>query len=791
MFNDFPLLSPRTRPPLHAMVEGESEVEKELSLLKRRWGCNLEVLGIQYEGDQGSAACFTLKMPPSDPDFSHDIGGFLNLTITLPVGYPLTTPCEVVVTNDSINQQVRGALGKAIAAEARGLVGRIMVRDVIKFIDNNLAMLFDCALEVISSAAQTSLLAPGRVAGTAGVETAATGGDDACADWSAEQQKCLEAALREVPASIEAGERWRLIAAKVPDKTKKECVARFKQLKSVLSQQAAGAREGDKAGESGTGVAGKAAAGGTEEPKGTRADAGREGCEGYTTSESGTVRAAGAARNSLLPLPDEPYEPPAQTGPERHAKCTYLQSEAARTSAAPAVGVSVGWSEADQRALEHALEEFPATLPKAERWRRIALQVPGKSVRECYVRGKEMKVRLRRELLGLSREAASAGGVGAGGAGGLKAKGTVFRFDVDVAATAGDGCEEGSEADEAGEGRTDEPGSEEDEEESEESEESEGEGEEGEKSHIRALNSDIGADGRVSLTGHHRGTHIKLNDPLLHGVSVVQLAVARVQCTCIRCSLKFDVTLARGRELVEDCPRCRLSRFVRLRADVVHANNASACYVDAEGCRVQDLLPSDFWLACAACGAETCLRRLQRGRRAQEVCRGCFAKLSLGFGGVNIHLISSQPSGGGSGGGGGGGGGRKKNAGKQRDMELVPGTPLPNRGVCEHYKRSTRWLRFPCCGKAFPCDICHEKGSDGCPPGTWANRMICGLCSVEQAYSNKACACGATFGSGASKTHWEGGAGCRDKTRMSNKDSKKYAGTAKTISRKALAKPKP
>ncbi len=23
-----------------------------------------------------------------------------------------------------------------------------------------------------------------------------------------------------------------------------------------------------------------------------------------------------------------------------------------------------------------------------------------------------------------------------------------------------------------------------------------------------------------------------------------------------------------------------------------------------------------------------------------------------------------------------------------------------------------RWLRFPCCGKAFPCDACHELQTD-------------------------------------------------------------------------------
>jgi hypothetical protein len=172
-----------------------------------------------------------------------------------------------------------------------------------------------------------------------------------------------------------------------------------------------------------------------------------------------------------------------------------------------------------------------------------------------------------------------------------------------------------------------------------------------------------------------------------------------------------------------------------------------------------------------------------RGKRSEEVCRGCHAKLCIGFADVRIQSLDPAPSS--SATHKASKGGNKKNS---KEFELVPGTPLPDKGVCEHYKRSTRWLRFPCCGKAHACDICHEKSGDGCTPGTWANRMICGLCSVEQAYSNKACKCGATFGHGASKTHWEGGAGCRDKTRMSNKDSKKHAGSAKTISRKAMAK---
>lgn len=43
-------------------------------------------------------------------------------------------------------------------------------------------------------------------------------------------------------------------------------------------------------------------------------------------------------------------------------------------------------------------------------------------------------------------------------------------------------------------------------------------------------------------------------------------------------------------------------------------------------------------------------------------------------------------------------------------------------------------LRFPCCGRAFPCDTCHEEASLGHEMKV-ANRMICGHCSTEQVLS--------------------------------------------------------
>ena len=65
-----------------------------------------------------------------------------------------------------------------------------------------------------------------------------------------------------------------------------------------------------------------------------------------------------------------------------------------------------------------------------------------------------------------------------------------------------------------------------------------------------------------------------------------------------------------------------------------------------------------------------------------------------------------------------------------KNPAIREGCPLPEFGTCRHYKHSYRWLRFPCCGKAYPCDVCHDKKEDH--EMTFANRMICGYCCKEQ-----------------------------------------------------------
>lgn len=52
--------------------------------------------------------------------------------------------------------------------------------------------------------------------------------------WSAAQQAALQKALRDFPASMDKNERWKSIADAVPGKSKKECIARFKEVREAV-----------------------------------------------------------------------------------------------------------------------------------------------------------------------------------------------------------------------------------------------------------------------------------------------------------------------------------------------------------------------------------------------------------------------------------------------------------------------------------------------------------------------------------------------------------------------------
>lgn len=63
--------------------------------------------------------------------------------------------------------------------------------------------------------------------------------------------------------------------------------------------------------------------------------------------------------------------------------------------------------------------------------------------------------------------------------------------------------------------------------------------------------------------------------------------------------------------------------------------------------------------------------------------------------------------------------------------------------------------------------------------------MICGFCSYEQPVLLNCKRCKKDLVKGTEKSgHWEGGKGCRDQTKLSKNDPKKYTGLSKTQANK-------
>ena len=182
-----------------------------------------------------------------------------------------------------------------------------------------------------------------------------------------------------------------------------------------------------------------------------------------------------------------------------------------------------------------------------------------------------------------------------------------------------------------------------------------------------------------------------------------------------------------------------------------------------------DLLPCMVQISCFECSLEVQVSILT-GEVLNSKFPKCFHAFQLGLGQCSVQskaaLLPAQR--------------RKKTT---STFGISIGNPLPLNGACQHYTKSFRWYRFPCCNRAFPCDECHAAGTKDAPheaePG---RKFLCGWCSREQNMGSKRCECGVDWSKGATPmrtAHWEGGKGMRDRTAMSRKDSHKYRGLTK------------
>lgn len=312
----------------------------------------------------------------------------------------------------------------------------------------------------------------------------------------------------------------------------------------------------------------------------------------------------------------------------------------------------------------------------------------------------------------------------------------------------------------------------------------------------------------LEMDPEHKGTEIRLEGiKAMGGCASVQVELLHLQLACFGCRTVTRVFLSaaspEGADAKTWCEGCSGLISVRLRPTLLHSASNRLCYVDCVACTVQDVLPSVMMSVCEACDAQNVHKQeFKRNQVIYGSCFECHGKYAFGAESIRIEMVSPCEPGQKSSSGGSRKGSdaddpyaeiaeelrylRKKAKVDPRETMIHLGRQLPQMGACKHFKKSFKWYRFPCCGRAFPCPQCHIESN--CPAaalGAHASRQICGKCSMEQSYSPaKPCEkCNFSMIAAGSK-HWDDGAGTRNLAVMSTKDAKKFKGGQQQVTSK-------
>eukprot|EP00003_Mantamonas_plastica_P011477 TRINITY_DN211_c0_g1_i3.p1 TRINITY_DN211_c0_g1~~TRINITY_DN211_c0_g1_i3.p1 ORF type:complete len:494 (-),score=190.28 TRINITY_DN211_c0_g1_i3:693-2174(-) len=289
-----------------------------------------------------------------------------------------------------------------------------------------------------------------------------------------------------------------------------------------------------------------------------------------------------------------------------------------------------------------------------------------------------------------------------------------------------------------------------------------------------------------SMTTAARGTEIRLLGLKLAKVGLLELSSFAMVVACNRCNTQEDVEVQPGSRGTMECRNCNALMSLGLRIDYMHEGNNVAGYLDLEGCHVFDALASAYQVSCFACSKKSLIKNFAPGQPLSENCHHCFAKMVLSFDDIVTKKVKNKNSELAQKAAARGMGQKRPKKKNVNNPAIKFGEALPKNGACKHYGRSYRWLRFPCCGKAYACHACHDKEENH--PFKFAKTQVCGWCCKSQSFEKENCvACGKSLtGKGGSNGFWEGGKGVRDQKKMSKKEKKKFAGEAKTQSRKSI-----
>lgn len=280
-----------------------------------------------------------------------------------------------------------------------------------------------------------------------------------------------------------------------------------------------------------------------------------------------------------------------------------------------------------------------------------------------------------------------------------------------------------------------------------------------------------------------RGIALQVPSLAMTNVGILECTTINLVVLCDRCGTQNDlfniVSGPYGREskpIASSCSKCKAVLACSFQKNLVNLHmpgTPTAGYLDMSGCTPMDLLGSTFVATCENCTSsnqDAPFKRLEGKRAATVNCRSCHIRMTLQLGEdgyrfetVTDDKLSEERLKGVR--------VKKVDSGKQK-LGLSSGQPLPDDGKCTHFRKSTRWYRFSCCGKVFPCDKCHDQESNH--PFEHGTRIICGKCSREQNFANTCSYCQHKFDNRGNTGFWEGGKGTRDPTKLNRNDRRKY-----------------
>ncbi|EPX74013.1 zf-CHY type zinc finger protein [Schizosaccharomyces octosporus yFS286] len=259
---------------------------------------------------------------------------------------------------------------------------------------------------------------------------------------------------------------------------------------------------------------------------------------------------------------------------------------------------------------------------------------------------------------------------------------------------------------------------------------------------------------------------LELTNLNLINVGVLKAPRLKLVIKCVRCHYGNEVSVQEKYSLA--CSKCNNGLQVIWLPGTVHLNSSRLGVLDLIGCAPVDVMPIDCFVSCLECTDEQVIvfKGVSSMQPMAQFCRSCRTRTLVHFQDTKFQLLKQREQALGS---------RKpSNKSNKQNLGIVKGTPLPNRGACEHYKKSYRWFRFPCCNRIYACDKCHDIDQDHL--NEYAKRIICGYCSFESMYTKEGtCShCGNFTTRRQKSAFWEGGQGMRDPIRMSRKDPRKY-----------------